>query len=153
VIITNLKEGKVDLILFQGLTRAEKYCNACNKYICNECVIGIHGEHIKEAKYSLKDSFVIKNEYFQQLNKKIKSLSEEFYSKDFSNKTPNFQVVLYNKSMKFISELELIKKTLETLIESEKSFQEKIKRMCEEYFKRKVGFKIKELEDGIKDSK
>jgi tRNA 2-selenouridine synthase SelU len=87
------------------------------------------------------------------LNKKIKKLNEDFYSKEFSNKTPNLLTILNNQSLSFINDLESIKKTLDSLIQSEKNFQQKIERICDEYFKRKVGFKFKEIEEGIRDSK
>ncbi len=132
---------------------ADKYCNVCNKYLCNECVIYSHGEHIKEAKYTILDSIAINSTHVENLNKKIKKLNEEFYSKEYSNRTPNFLMILNNQCLSFISELESIKKTLDSLIESEKNFQQKVGRICDEYFKRKVGFKLKDLEEGFKDSK
>jgi hypothetical protein len=62
-------------------------------------------------------------------------------------------MILNNQCLSFITDLESIKKTLDSLIESEKSFQQKVGRICDEYFKRKVGYKIKDLEEDFKDSK
>ena len=131
---------------------ALKFCNKCIKYLCYECIIMFHEDHIKSAVYSLEESINIKDKEIFALYNDINKLNETFISKDMNCKFPEKLKCIKNESLKFIQELILLKNSIESLINWEKDYLDKITLICKEYFNRKLGYQIKRFENGINDS-
>jgi hypothetical protein len=101
---------------------------------------------------TIEEAIIIKSKEILELNFDIKKVFDQFQARELKNKQPPLLKIVQRKSAEFTRELNIIKQSIENLIQTENDYQEKLSKVCEEFFNRKMGYKFKRFDESISDS-
>ena len=149
----NYNKIKDDIILCQddlkknNQKEANKYCSFCNIFVCNQCVIDFHDNHIKDAKISVSE-FIFKKdneiiEITDKLNQSLKSNNFEKMKKGILEKST--MIISQQKNENINKIKNLIKNLEEMIILEQKSNTNLIKEVID-FSEKSILNKMKEFE-------